>query len=320
MRILFCLLLLLAASPARAASWPAVTEYPATSMPGEGLTTLAARMAARTQGAIDLAPRFDGPDGLRSATIPQAVREGRVIVGDAFAGALEGLDPIFQLSSLPFVATSAAEAQRLYAAARPAYEQAFEKLGQHLLYATPWPASGIWSRHPVRSAADVVGLSVRTYDAAGTDVLRRAGAKSVLISFADAMPRLRDGSVDAVLSSGDGGAGRKLWEFLPNFTEIGYAMPLSFATVNRAAYAALGDAMRAEIDAAARETEAAQWAALTTRTARNQEVMRRNGVAILSPDPSLAAALAAASGETIAAWRAKVGEQGAAILAAFRKD
>jgi hypothetical protein len=39
------------------------------------------------------------------------------------------------------------------------------------------------------------------------------------------VPRLRAGELDAVLSSGDGGAGARLWEVLPHFTALDYASP-----------------------------------------------------------------------------------------------
>ena len=136
--------------PGRAQStpWRAATEYPATAMPGVGLTTFARLLAQTSGGAITLQPAFDAPDGLRSATIPAAVQAQTLTVGDAFAGALDGLDPVFQLSSLPFGATDATEARRLYDAARPLYVSAFAARGQRLLYSTPWPPSGIWCRNP----------------------------------------------------------------------------------------------------------------------------------------------------------------------------
>ncbi len=68
---------------------------------------------------------------------------------------------------------------------------------------------------------DLRVLSVRAYDETSAEVMRAAGAKAQILSFADAMPRLKDGSVNAALSSGDGGAGRRLWGYLPNFTAIG---------------------------------------------------------------------------------------------------
>lgn len=308
------LLLLLLLSPTAHAQtvWRAATEYPATAVPGEGLTTFANALAQRTEGRITLQPRFDGPDGLRSATIPAAVQAGQIEVGDAFAGTLTALDPVFQLSSLPFLATSVDDAWRLYQAARPAYLAQFAARGQRLLYASPWPASGIWSRTALVGPNALQNLPIRTYDATSTQVLKGAGADAVQLSFADTMPRLVDGSLDAVLSSGDGGAGRRLWEYTRHFLAVGYAVPLSFTTLSDAAYQALPPADRAAVDQAAADTEAAQWRGLLSRIDVNYKTMRLNGVAIEDPDPALATALAEAGATVTEAWYRQAG--GAAIL------
>ncbi len=295
-------------------TWAAATEYPATSMPGIGLATFARLVTARSSGRIVVQPGFDAPDGLRSATIPAAVQSGRLAIGDAFAGALDGLDPVFQLSSLPFAAADAAAAWRLYAAARSLYAAAFATRRQTLLYATPWPPSGIWCRRPVRTAADLEGLAIRTYDAASTEVFAAAGAAPVQLSFADATPRLQDGSLAAVLSSGDGGAGRRLWDQLPHFTAIGYAMPLSLATVNDGLYQSLATDLRSIVDGAAAETEAAQWRLLGEREATNRAAMLAHGMTIDQPDPSLADRLRQAAAETVAAWVRMAGPDRAAAL------
>ena len=228
---------------------------------------------------------------------------------------LDGMDPVFQLSSLPFGATDAAAAWRLYTAARAFYAAAFAAQGQRLLYSTPWPPSGIWCRNPVRTAADLDGLAIRTYDAASTAVFAAAGAAPVQLSFADAMQRLRDGSLAAVLSSGDGGAGRRLWDQLPHFTAIGYAMPLSLTTVNEALYQALAPDLRAAIDQAADQTEVAQWHLLGERDATNRSAMLAHGMTIDLPDPALAARLQHAAADTVAAWVRMAGPERAAALA-----
>ena len=158
-------------------------------MPGEGIATFAAAATRLAAGDLTVTPAFDAPDGLRSATMLRAVEEGRVQSADAFTGALASTAPIFQLSALPFLTASAADTARLLAAARPAYEAALAAHGATLLYATPWPASGIWSRHPL-APDSLNGLKIRTYDAASTAVLRGAGAMPAQISFADAGPRL----------------------------------------------------------------------------------------------------------------------------------
>jgi TRAP-type C4-dicarboxylate transport system substrate-binding protein len=294
-------------------AWTAATEYPAGAMPAEGLARLAE--AARP---LAIAPRFDAPEGVRSAAMPRAVAEGRFAIGDAFAGALGGLDRIFLLSSLPFLATSAAEARKLLEAARPAYAEALGRLGVTLLHATPWPPTGLWSRRPVASPADLRGLRLRSYDAAGTATFRRLGAEAELLSFQDVAARLSAGTLDAVLSSGDGGAGRRLWEHLPHFTEIGYAMPVSLTFAAPARLAALAPDARVALEAAARRTEEGLWTLLETREAANQARMRQNGVTLAAAPPALNAALREAGGAAVAEWEAAAGPAGAAVLARYR--
>ena len=125
--------------------------------------------------------------------------------------------------------TSSTDASGLPTSARRFLDVALRKKGLRLLYLTPWPPSGIWSKAPLKSPSDLSALSICTYDRISSEVFASVGAKATTISFADTMPRLVDGSINAVLSSGDGGIGRKLWEFLPYFSEITYSLPLSVA-------------------------------------------------------------------------------------------
>jgi TRAP-type C4-dicarboxylate transport system substrate-binding protein len=310
-------ILTIAALPARATeAWRIVTEYPATAMPGEGVAAFAASATALSNGTLVVTPGFDAPGGLRSAAMLGAVADGKMTAADAFTGALAGAAPIFQLSALPFLTASSADTGKLLAAARPAYQRVLAARGLSLLYATPWPATGLWSRNPVSSADALQGLRVRTYDATSTAVLKAAGAAPVLISFADAMPRLKAGDLDAVLSSGDGGAGAKLWEILPNFTVLDYASPLSLAFCNSAALAALPDLARAGVTQAAADTEIRQFHAIETRAVENTTRMLANGVKIAEV-PDVRAALAQAAAPVVADWLTRAGPEGAAILAAY---
>lgn len=300
--------------------WEMPTEYPASAIPGEGVATFARLVNERSGGRLTINPSFDAAKGIKSAGMVAAVQEGKVAAGDAFAGALGAVNPLFGLSSLPFLATSIEDAKRLAEIARPTYAKAFAGYGQRILYTTPWPASGIWSKQPVTSAKDLAGLSIRTYDATSTTVMGNAGAKAMNLSFADAMPKVKDGSVTAVLSSGDGGAGRNLWQFLPHFSEVNYALPISLATVNLAAYEALPADLRAIVDEAAAETERRQWSAIRTRLDENYARMRANGVTIHAELPAdLTQRLATAGKAAVAEWRGKAGAEGAAILDAFAK-
>lgn len=306
-----------AAGPLRAeaaTSWRIVTEYPATAMPGEGVTAFA---QAASGASLTVSPLYDGADGLRSAGMLQAVAQGRVEAADAFTGALAREAALFQLSALPFLTASTADTARLLRVARPYYEGLLAGRGVKLLYATPWPATGLWSRRPVADAAALRGLRVRTYDAAGTAVFRQVGAEPAQVSFADALPRVRAGELDAVLSSGDGGAGARLWELLPYFTVLDYASPLSLAFCGSAALSRLPEAQRAVVLQAGVDTEARQFRAIAGRAAENDARIVANGVTVLR-SPAVRTMLAEAAAPVTAEWEQRAGPDAAAILAGYR--
>ncbi|CAB3876433.1 TRAP transporter substrate-binding protein [Achromobacter denitrificans] len=291
------------------------TEYPATSMPGQGVSTFADLVRAKTAGEVIIDASYDASKGIKSADMIDAVEARKVDAGDAFAGALAVKYPLFGVSSLPFLADSLSKARNLNKAARPAYEKLLAAHGQKLLYTTPWPASGIWSKKKLDSVAALKSLSIRTYDATSQAVMQKAGARAQNISFADAMPLIASGEVNAVLSSGDGGAGRKLWEHLPHFAEINYAMPVSIATMNLEAYQALDARTRRAIDQAAAQTETEQWKRIDGRLQQNYANMRKNGVAINTAVPlAVRKALKDAAADSVKAWKAAAGPEADAIL------
>jgi len=303
------------AGPAAAqVSWRMTTEYPENNISGIGLVTFSRLVAERTGGFVTISNSFDNELKITSAEMPRAAQEGRVAGGDAFAGALAARDGVLGLPTLPFVARSIEAARAVNARARPLYEKALAAQGLKLLYLTIWPATGLWSDRAIESADDLSKLSMRTYDTGSTELMRATGAHAELLSMDAALAGLREHRLNAFLTSGDGGAGRKLWDLLPHFTAINYAMPVSFAFVDKQAFAALPEEMQQKVLTAARDTEQSQLDLLTHRTAENYAHMRKNGVRIADPAPaSVVAALRRASAGPIDAWKARVGNEAVEI-------
>src|SRR4029077_5030318 len=127
---------------------------------------------------------------------------------------------------LPFVTPSVADARALYDMAKPLYEQLFAERRQKLLYVVPWPPSGIWSADPLSDSAALKALKIRTYDNTGTAVMAKVATYAAIVSFSELNAKLEQGEINAVLSSGDGGAGRQMWKYLKNFSDVGYALPV----------------------------------------------------------------------------------------------
>ncbi len=295
--------------------WALANEYPAASITAEADAHFAKLVADKTRGKLSVVTMPDARLGYKSREQLQAVADGRIALATSFGGALGDDEPILALSSLPFVVADFAQAKALCAAARPAYEAAFARHNQKLLFATPWPASGLWTKVPASSPEMVAKLHIRTYDKASADVFSRLGAAPSVVSFADLGPKLANGEIDAVLSSGDGGAGRKLWEHLPHFTEINYAIPLSFTTVNLDKWKALDAETRRAVEAAAAETEARQWQGVPARLEQNYARMRSNAMTITTQaSPQLRSRLRDAGRAAAEEWAAAAGPQGRALL------
>ncbi len=313
---LACLLLATSVVDAAAqVTWIMVTEYPASNISGTGLTTFARNVAARTGGAVSIRTALDNELKITSGEIPRATREGRISGGDAFAGPLESVDPIFGLPSLPFLVQSAEAAKLVNARARPLYEKALDALGMKLLYITIWPSTGLWTVKALSDPDAIRALSVRTYDNNSAEVLRTAGARADYLPFNEAIAKVKTGELNAILTSGDGGAGRKLWDELHHFTSINYAIPVSLAIVQADAFAALPQTQRDQVLAAAADTEASQFALLANRTTENYARMRKNGVVIEEPAPApVLAALKQGATATIQRWKRKVSAEAASIV------
>lgn len=295
--------------------WQMATEYPQSNISGVGLATFAKLVSARTNGFVTTENAYDNELKISSGEMLRAAQERRIAGADAFAGPLEASDAIFGLASLPFVVQSIDAARAVNARARPLYEKALEARGLKLLYMTIWPSTGVWSDRPLSSADDLRTLAVRTYDYNSAEVMRAVGATAEYLPFNDAIAKVREHKLNAILTSGDGGAGRKLWDYLPYFTPINYAVPISLAFVGIDAFESLPKEIQDQVTQAAAETETSQFELLASRTAENYARMRANGVSIAEPaTATVIAALKRGAAASIAAWKAKVPAEAAAIV------
>src|SRR5262249_17769933 len=154
---------------------------------------------------IIVRPIPDARSGFKSRDQLKAVTDGKFAMANSVGGTLGDEDPVFLLSSLPFITPTMSDARALYEAAKPLYEKLFAERNQKLLYVVPWPPSGIWSATPVKDAGSLKALKIRTYDKTGTEVMAKVTSAAAIVSFSELNPKLEAGEINAVLSSGDGG-------------------------------------------------------------------------------------------------------------------
>jgi TRAP-type C4-dicarboxylate transport system substrate-binding protein len=204
--------------------------------------------------------------------------------------------------------------------AKPYYEEVFAKNNQKLLYASAWPPSGMWGKKPLDSLDAIKNLRIRSYDPNGTKTLKAAGAAPIQLSWADVVPQLSTGGIDAVLTSAEGGVNAKFWEHLSHFTEINYALPLSMVHMNKDTYDGLSADMKKAVDEAAAATEKNNWDGLANRRSNNYKTMRSNGMTVVTGVSSdYLAALGKAGEGALSDWLEKMGDRGKKIMAEYNK-
>lgn len=300
-------------------SWDLANEYGRSSIMGVGDEAFIKAVDELSGGSIKITAHYDGSIGYKSVDQFDAVGDGAIQIADTVMGAVAGIEPIFLLSSLPFIAGSDADAKLLFEVARPEYEAVFEKHNQVLLWATPWPPSGIWANSPITSQEELAELKIRAWDPSGVQTMSNAGANAVQISWADTVPQLASGAINAVLTSADGGVSVKFWEFLTNFTAVNYSMALNMTHMNKDVFDSLTDEQQQIMLDAARIANNAAWAELGKRVEKNYEDMRANNVTITeSVSPELRAALVQAGEAVYTNWLEKTGETGQALLDEYR--
>lgn len=300
--------------------WDMSNEYASTSIHGEGDSYFVKRLSENSDGKFAITIHFGGSLGFKSKDHFDAVGDGAVQIADTLAAPLGGIEPLFLLTSLPFLARTPEEAKILYEVAKPYYEAAFEKNNQKLLYASPWPPSGIWANKPVSSIASLANLKIRTYDANGTITLKAAGAAPIQLSWADVVPQLSTGGISAVLTSADAGASGKFWEHLNYFTEINYAVPLNMVHVNLDAYNALSPEMREQLLDASQNASDHNWSSLGQRRVNNYKKLLEHDVTVVQGVPaSYLGALSVGGQDSVDQWLEKMGTTGQNILDEYRR-
>lgn len=311
---------LMASQAAAVTKLDMTNEYSATMSLGKTDIFFADKVKELSGGSLVITLHLGGSLGFKSKDNLDAVGDGAVPIADTLGGVLAGSDPVFLLSSLPFMAFNSKEARELYLAAKPAYEAFFKKHGQILLYASPWSPSGLWAKKVVDSADALKGLKMRTYDASGTRTLIAAGASPIQLSWADVVPQLATKGIVGVLTSAEGGVTSKFWEHLSHFTEINYAMPLNFAHMNAEAFEGLNAEQKKAIRDAAGATDVRNWKLFDTIVEESYVKMRKNNVTITKKVPTaFRVHLSEAASVVLADWKKKTGAAGAEILQAYGK-
>jgi TRAP-type C4-dicarboxylate transport system substrate-binding protein len=311
--------LLALASPSLAATqWVLPSAYPPANYHVENLNQFAKDVDEATKGELKItvhpsASLFKAPE------IKRAVQTGQAQVGEVLLSLHENENPVYGLDVVPFLATSFEQSQKLWAASKPTIEKALDGQGLKLLYATPWPPQGIYTKKDLNSVADMKGLKWRAYNVGTSRIAELVGAQPVTIQAAELPQALATGVVDGLMTSSATGVDSKIWESLTHYYDTQAWLPKNVIFVNKKAFDALDPAAQKAVTDAAAAAETRGWKLAAEKTAAYMATLAKNGMTVAPPSAELKKGLGEIGDKLTQDWLTKAGADGQAIVDAYKK-
>jgi TRAP-type C4-dicarboxylate transport system substrate-binding protein len=307
----------ISASAAYAEKWDMPLAYPATNFHSENAEAFAQCVAEGTGEGLEIVTHpngslFGGND------IKRAVQTGQAPIGERLISAHANENPLFGVDSIPFLATSFEASDKLWDAARDKLTEVLEEQNLVYIYAVPWPPQGLYTKKEVNSVADLQGVKFRAYNAATARIAELAGMAPVQIEAAELSQALATGVAESFISSGSTGVDSKVWESLTHFYDVQAWLPRNVVFVNKDAWEALDEASRQAVTECGEKAAADGTARSADLSGEYLKTLADNGMTVTEPSEQLKSELNAFGDTMTEEWIDSAGEEGEAIIEAYR--
>jgi TRAP-type C4-dicarboxylate transport system substrate-binding protein len=297
--------------------WDMPTPYSEGEFHTRNVKAFAEDVKKNTGGALDITVHSNQslikhPDILRAAST------GQVHIAEFLLGQFGNEDPVFAADNVPFVAPGYDSAWKFYQAQKPVLEKKLQGRGLRLLYAVAWPGQGLYTKDPLKSAADLKGQKMRTYSPLTSRLAELLGATGVQVQVTDVPQMFATGAMQAMVTSSATGTSTKAWEFVKNYTKTNAWNPKNVVVVNQRSFAGLPKNVQDGVVKAAAAAEPRGWEMSKAREKEGDETLAKNGVAVAEASAELKSALGKIGDQMAAEWQKSAGADGQAILKAYK--
>lgn len=303
---------------AMAENWDMPMAYPANNYHTENAQMFVDAVSECTGGELEITIHAGG-SLFKGDEIKRAVQVGEAQIGERLLSAHANENPVFGYDSVPFLATSFEASDKLRDAAKPTLNKVLNDQGLTLLYSVPWPPQGLYFAQEVTSTDDMAGIKFRAYNAATARVAELSGMVPTQIEASELKQALATGVVSSFISSGSTGVDEKVWEDLTHFYDAKAWLPRNSVFVNTEAFDALPEASQKCLMDEAANAEARGSATAAELAGGFVDELAANGMQIVVPEEQLAEDLAAIGETMTSEWLESAGEDGKAIVDAFKQ-
>lgn len=308
-----------AALPAAAEVWDMPMAYSASNFHSATGAEFAECVTTGTGGEIEIKTHPSG-SLFKGADIKRAVQTGQAPIGERLLSGHQNENALFGFDSIPFLATSFDDSDKLWNAAKPTIENLLAEQNLTLLYAVPWPPQGLYFKNEVNSVADMKGIKFRSYNNATSRLAELTGMLPVTIEAAEISQAFATGVADSMVSSGSTGYDRKVWESLNYFYEVDAWLPRNYVFVNSDIWSGTSEANQNVIKGCAKLAEyAGNWRA-KEYTGFTLQGLRDGGMTVGPASDQMVGELKEIGVTMTNEWLEAAGEEGKAIVDAFNAE
>ncbi|MCP4007973.1 MAG: TRAP transporter substrate-binding protein [Proteobacteria bacterium] len=250
--------------------------------------------------------------------IKRAVQTGQAQIGERILSAHQNENAVFGFDSVPFMATSFEDSEKLKQAANDTLNAVLAKQNLVMLYSVPWPPQGLYFKKEVNAVADMKGIKFRSYNAATGRLAELSGMLPVQIEAAELVQALATGVADSFISSGSTGYDKKVWEHLSHFYDTQAWLPRNTVFANKKAFEALPAQSQNCLKSSGMLASAAGTARSEQLTGWYLTELAANGMAVAAPSDQLKADLQAIGATMSSEWTEAAGADGKAIVDAYK--
>ena len=255
----------------------------------------------------------------KGGEIFRAVRTGQAQIGERFMSALGKEDPLLEVDSQPFLATSYDDAMNLYQASKPEIVKGLDSKGLVFLYAVPWPAQGLYSKKEINSIADLKGLKFRAYNSATIRIAELTGMAPTKIEAAEISQAFSTGAVESMITSPTTGKNKKIWENgVKYFYDIAAWFPKNMVIVNKDAWNELDSATQKLVMMEASKAEKKGWALSKKGNKDDKKALADAGMKVGKVNAELKKHFENVGATMSKEWADRAGSRGQGVLAAYK--
>lgn len=301
------------AGAASAEKWDMPLAYAASNYHSENAAKFAACVTKGTGGKLEIVTHPSG-SLFKGNEIKRAVQTGEAPIGERLLSAHQNENPIFGVDSIPFLATSFDDAEKLWKVAQPTITKILDQQNLVYLYSVPWPPQGFYFKKPINSVADMKGIKFRSYNNTTARMAELTGMLPVQIEAAELSQALATGVAESFISSGATGYDRKVWEQLNYFYEVNAWLPRNSVFANKDAWNGLDDATKKVVTGCAEEARARGLEMAKGYTQKTLDGLREHGMQVGPASPMLVKELKAIGEQMTKDWLKSAGPAGQKIV------